>query len=58
MLLTSIIAFIALRKLNVVIYHDAEEAEQRPTNSDSESIDENVYSPEQYILLKRTGKIH
>lgn len=59
MLLTSIIAFIALKKLtNVVIDHDAEEAEQRPTNSDSESIDENVYSPEQYILLKRTGKIH
>lgn len=58
MLITSIVAFIVLRKFNIVVSEDAEEAETRATIEDSveENENENYYSPENYVLLKRTGK--
>lgn len=57
MLITSITAFIALRKLTIVVSEgDAEGAETTSAPAeDSESTDENVYSPEHYVILKRTG---
>lgn len=56
MFLTSIIAFIVLRKLTIAESNDdAEEADQPPANSDSISTEAITYSAEHYVLLKRIG---
>lgn len=59
MFLTSIIAFIVLRKLTAMVdtTDDIEDAEQRPQNTDSISTEASTYSPEHYLLLKRTGNL-
>lgn len=54
MLLSTIAAFVVLRKLNAQSPTDPEEAEAiAPSNSTTEDVDETSYSPENYILLKR-----
>lgn len=56
MFLTSIIAFIVLRKLTIVEANDdAEEADQPPATTDSMSTEATAYSAEHYVLLKRIG---
>lgn len=58
MFLLSIIVFIVLRKLTIITEEvDLEDAEPQ-TVSESESTTENTYTPEQYVILKRTGKTH
>lgn len=56
MFLTSIIAFVVLRKLTIVEANDdAEEADQPPATTDSMSTEATAYSAEHYVLLKRIG---
>lgn len=62
MFLSSIIIFVVLKKLTAPpANEDIEENATSSINATSESIaeeDEGGYSPEQYVLLKRTGLLN
>lgn len=52
----NLIAFIVLRKITTTeIDTSIEEAEPSQNQPESEICDENTYTPEQYVILKRTG---
>lgn len=56
MLISSIVAYVILRKVTIgTINNDVEEAEIRPV-IDNEEGDEDSFSPENYILLKKAGE--
>lgn len=58
MCLINIITFFILRKLTSSLDgFNVEDAEPTQAVSESESIEENTYSPEQYAILKRTCMI-
>lgn len=59
MLLSSIVAFVILKKITIgsSSSSDVEEAEAKPVIEADDS-DEDSFSPENYILLRKAGESH
>lgn len=57
MLLSSVVAFIVLRKITIgnSSADDIEEAESKPV-IESEDADDDSFSPENYLLLRKAGE--
>lgn len=57
MFVMTIVFYIALRKLTIPSTNeDVEESGTSSLNVPTEPADEDGYTPEQYVILKRTGK--
>lgn len=54
MFVVNLVALIVLRKITITEI-DASIEEAEPSQNQSEICDENTYTPEQYVILKRTG---